>query len=302
MGKKFGFRMLSILLSLVLVLELVLGNVWATGPDGTDISGIESNEMETNIEAASGDTSKMVQGEVDELREESQKHFRMSDGSFLAVDYGMPVHYALDAGSWAEIDNTLLLQSQEMLPALSSNEMQPAEQGEVYACRNGDVTKAFAAVFVPDGTLVSAVKGEVGVAMSLLRDETVQELLEEVNAVSSSSQPGSENSSNSVLGEGENIVSIAGDENNGAQNVSTNAVENDQALGEDNLEIQEEAEESGAEPEVRKMAAYVDAVLLDEMQPFSTEEDASLAAQVMPEKLSASVYYPDIYQIGRAHV
>ncbi len=296
MGKKFGFRMLSILLSLVLVLELVLGNVWATGPDGTDISGIESNEMETNIEAASGDTSKMVQGEVDELREESQKHFRMSDGSFLAVDYGMPVHYALDAGSWAEIDNTLLLQSQEMLPALSSNEMQPAEQGEVYACRNGDVTKAFAAVFVPDGTLVSAVKGEVGVAMSLLRDETVQELLEGVNAVSSSSQPGSENSSNSVLGEGENIVSIAGDENNGAQNVSTNAVENDQALDEDNLEIQEEAKESGAEPEVRKMAAYVDAILLDDMQPFSFgEEDTSLAAQVMPEKLSASVYYPDIY-------
>jgi len=106
--KKIGFRLLSMLLSLVLVLELVPGSVWAAEDSSTDFSGA----AETGIEVAEGEGSEVVLGEVDAYRDAREKHFRMADGSFLAVDYGMPVHFpsGLDEDGepiWEDIDNTL---------------------------------------------------------------------------------------------------------------------------------------------------------------------------------------------------
>ena len=49
-----------------------------------------------------------ILGEVDELREEKVKHFRMSDGTYTAVSYGMSVHYRDEAGKWRDIDNSLM--------------------------------------------------------------------------------------------------------------------------------------------------------------------------------------------------
>ena len=43
---------------------------------------------------------------MDKLREEAVKHFRMSDGSFLAVQYDGPVHYQDTDGEWQNIDTT----------------------------------------------------------------------------------------------------------------------------------------------------------------------------------------------------
>ncbi len=45
--------------------------------------------------------------EVEELRGEDSKHFQMSDGSYLAVAYGEPVHYQDEEGAWQDIDNAL---------------------------------------------------------------------------------------------------------------------------------------------------------------------------------------------------
>ena len=52
------------------------------------------------------DETACVIGEMDKLREEAVKHFRMSDGSFLAVQYDGPVHYQDTDGEWQNIDNT----------------------------------------------------------------------------------------------------------------------------------------------------------------------------------------------------
>ena len=41
------------------------------------------------------------------LREESVKHFRLEDGSFVAAQYASPVHYLDEEGEWQDIDNTL---------------------------------------------------------------------------------------------------------------------------------------------------------------------------------------------------
>ncbi len=40
------------------------------------------------------------------LREETVKHFKKSDGTMMAVDYGMPVHYQED-GVWKDYDNSI---------------------------------------------------------------------------------------------------------------------------------------------------------------------------------------------------
>lgn len=66
---KLGYRLLSMLLSLVLVLELVPGSVWAAEDGGTDLSSDAAET--TGIEVAEGEASEKVLGEVDGLREES---------------------------------------------------------------------------------------------------------------------------------------------------------------------------------------------------------------------------------------
>lgn len=50
--------------------------------------------------------------EITSKREENVKHFRMSDGSFAAMSYSVPVHYDNGAG-WQDIDNTLASSTDE---------------------------------------------------------------------------------------------------------------------------------------------------------------------------------------------
>ena len=45
--------------------------------------------------------------EVEELREENVKHFKLSDGSYVAAQYNYPVHYDDGSGKLLDIDNTL---------------------------------------------------------------------------------------------------------------------------------------------------------------------------------------------------
>ena len=47
--------------------------------------------------------------EVEEQREAAVKHFRLSDGSYVAASYPTAVHYAVGEDEWEEIDNTLNL-------------------------------------------------------------------------------------------------------------------------------------------------------------------------------------------------
>ena len=51
--------------------------------------------------------------EMEELREQSTKQFRLSDGSILAAQYGMDVHYESEDGEWTEIDNRFFYESAE---------------------------------------------------------------------------------------------------------------------------------------------------------------------------------------------
>lgn len=89
-------RCLSLLLCLLLVLELLPTGVWARE------AAVDDEAQTISADRGAEEISQTVLSEVLENRDESEKHFRMDDGSFLAVDYGMPVHYTQEDGAWAE--------------------------------------------------------------------------------------------------------------------------------------------------------------------------------------------------------
>ncbi len=69
--------------------------------------------------SSDNDTAPLDLSEVEILceeiskRGESEKHFKLSDGSFIAVQYSEPVHYLGEEGSWHDIDNSLIFNAAE---------------------------------------------------------------------------------------------------------------------------------------------------------------------------------------------
>ena len=97
---KMFLRIISTILSILLIIEILPMSVLAEA-----LKDIEKTDI--NI-ASQEETSEEVTiiGEVESERSENTKHFRLSDGSFIAATYPEPVHYMID-GEWEEIDNTL---------------------------------------------------------------------------------------------------------------------------------------------------------------------------------------------------
>ena len=93
-------RALSFVLTLVLIFQLPPLNVFAAETQQTNDLDIQDWTM-PEVEEPD------VVGEVEELREQTVKQFRLSDGSFAAVNYGIPVHYQDDNEHWVDVDNTL---------------------------------------------------------------------------------------------------------------------------------------------------------------------------------------------------
>ena len=55
-----------------------------------------------------GEENANIVSELKERRDECTKHFRMDDGTIMAVSYDCPVHYKNDKGKWVEYDNSLI--------------------------------------------------------------------------------------------------------------------------------------------------------------------------------------------------
>lgn len=145
-------QLLSVVLVLAMLIQLLPMQIIALSPDNTMLdSATTSTSTETEQPPAT------IIGEDPSLRTETEKHFRLSDGSFLAVSYGMPVHYQDDEGSWQDIDNSL---------TLSTNQ-------ETYASANTQVATTFAAD-LSTGRLISSQNGDVSVTMYLLNGNQLQ--------------------------------------------------------------------------------------------------------------------------------
>ena len=63
----------------------------------------EGNGTETEEETKPAE----ILAEVEEDRDQNTKHFRMDDGSFMAVQYEYPVHFQNEDGKWVDYDNTM---------------------------------------------------------------------------------------------------------------------------------------------------------------------------------------------------
>ena len=115
------------------------------------------NAVTTNaVTVDDGYADSHVVGEVNEERTETGKRFRLADGSYAAVEYGAPVHFADADGSWQDIDNTLELQNADRAASVRT-----------YESVNGTHEKDFAAN-LSNGFLFSSSSGTKRVSMSLL--------------------------------------------------------------------------------------------------------------------------------------
>lgn len=150
MKSKLWRQILSLVLAFILALELVPTSALAISSDAEETT---MTEEVTNEEEA------YIVSEVNELREEAVKHFRMSDGSYMLVEYNEPVHYQDDSGEWQEIDNTLL------------------KNGEEYVSENGAVRKAFSATLAT-GKLFEISHNDHTLSMSLMEQKTIPEAQE----------------------------------------------------------------------------------------------------------------------------
>lgn len=133
----------SIILTVALLFNMLPMHVLAQELD-TDQEADVVNEAYASVPVS-------VLGEVGSLRQEDTKHFRLSDGSFVAVAYGLPIHYADEDGDWQDIDNSLIRE----------------ESTNTYRIDNADTSVAFSGS-LSDGTLFTTAKGNRSVSMVLL--------------------------------------------------------------------------------------------------------------------------------------
>ena len=150
MKRSWKSRIISCCLATILLFELFPSGAWAAGGQDAPTDSPAALDVEESQAGTAEDQSEQLHilGEVEALRTESQKHFRLSDGSFAAVAYDSPVHYVDSDGQWQDIDNTLI-----------------RSQG-AYVAENGLERKAYAATLNQGEPLFTASYGDCSISVS----------------------------------------------------------------------------------------------------------------------------------------
>lgn len=168
-NKKTGTRVISFILFLVFAFSAVPPIVYA-----------EVGEALKNIDSASDSSSESQAAlptdvdapiyEVTSLREESAKHFRLPDGSYVAAQYAYPVHYEDENGVMQEIDN--LLHDGNGVYTNDSARIKFAKKitgnSELFTLHEKNTKMTF--------SLVGAEKGTAGVVYNNVDDDSLDEL------------------------------------------------------------------------------------------------------------------------------
>ena len=159
--KKPFLKTLSLVLTLALIINMLPLHVFASDEEEASISN-------PFVDVAEEPTPAEIVGEETSLRSEMEKHFRLSDGSYIAVSYGMPVHYQDTAGVWQDIDNSLTLSADQT----------------AYQSANAEVDSAFSAD-LSGGSLVSTGYDNVAVTLGLLDTAQALALIQQDGAMAS---------------------------------------------------------------------------------------------------------------------
>ena len=110
---KIATRVLSMSLSLILLFYVVPTVVYGEIIDAFSRSSDSDTEQSTLSDGSLPDGGSGQYSvsyplyEVNELRGANVKHFRLSDGSYVAAQYPATVHYRDTHGAWQDIDNVL---------------------------------------------------------------------------------------------------------------------------------------------------------------------------------------------------
>ncbi|MBQ8209583.1 MAG: RHS repeat protein, partial [Clostridia bacterium] len=124
-------KSVALILSLLLIMQILPMSVFAEEAAEADDASAEiiAEETETEEEAS-------IIAEDEAKRDENTKHYLLSDGSYNAVVYPVPIHYQKDGETeWDEIDNTLIEVSDEneneyFIPEASPIDVKFAKYGD----------------------------------------------------------------------------------------------------------------------------------------------------------------------------
>lgn len=97
LSKQLGKKALSMFLAILMIVTALPLSIFAADIDSTPQTSDDDYSLNLVKNAF----------EVEDLRSETVKHFRLEDGSYIAAQYDKPVHYQDDDGNWQDIDNTL---------------------------------------------------------------------------------------------------------------------------------------------------------------------------------------------------
>lgn len=158
--KNVWLKVLSMILTLALLISCIPNQVYAMA--GEAIANLHETVEEINkpFDMIFEDVPVTLLGEVESLRTETEKHFRLSNGKNIAVAYGMPIHYKNAAGEWVDIDNTLSLSADQA----------------AYTTTNALSTTAFAANLAT-GRVLTASYDNVSISMSLMNQKMTQSMV-----------------------------------------------------------------------------------------------------------------------------
>ena len=242
MKKSLWTRLLSLLLAVVLCVELLPAVGSAVSP---------SEDLEHTVEGTVEEPAEVAFEEAS-LRGERVKHFRMGDGSYVAVQYDVPVHHQDADGRWQDIDNTL----------------EPV--GQTYAVEDGSV--AFAASLNGDAVFTAGAD-----------EHRVQLFLD--------GDPDALPSHDATLAAPEPTEAVALPEvTEETTEEPAEETETAAAAEETHAEMMVETG-AAAEPEPAGPARSYHAAEAVVQEPFSLRSDDPF----VPEKLSSSLLYPDVY-------
>ena len=99
-------RTLCVVLSLIMVFHIIPSTIFSEASELLN-GNVTGDGLIQSTEDVAGANSSIDPFEVVELREDYTKHFRLSDGSYVAAQYNYPIHSLDENGEWQDIDNEL---------------------------------------------------------------------------------------------------------------------------------------------------------------------------------------------------
>ena len=292
--KKFLKKLLCALLVLTLTVQLLPATIFATEEEAALPEAVLSNDELVLADAGSLATpaateSREILLEETALREENVKHFRMSDGSFVAVVYDTPVHYLDDAGQWQEYDNTL-------------HTVGRGEAVTAYRVQNGNSVRTFAAdaastqlllLQTGDYSLALAPVTKADAELPVVPIQPVEPMSEEVIATETIEDETTASTEEEATAAVEEEASASTEEETIASTEEEVATSQDLTVEASSAAREEEnASDVVASEEVKE--ERITATVLTTVAAAEKPMDDPFFAQAQPEKLYSALAYENI--------